>query len=228
MSNFPWMFECGQIERHILHPAVVVLQGLLNVTLRGDGKHQHFHGNIYSKPTEHDENPWLFPIGEWTAFMVNLPRLEGIRHQKWNIWVCPKIMVVLKPGIFPIILFSQQSYLRLWLYHVFIIYIYAPFLFPKPRPSDSVGKTRRKKTPMLFPKLRQTTAIIYIQWLPRTKGREVESYYIKWWYIMNYDCLVFLVGLRANPPVRPHNFLGIYKLRPPLHFTFNWEDQQGD
>jgi hypothetical protein len=48
---------------------------------------------------------------------------------------------------------------------------------------------------------------------------------------MNYDCLIFLVGLRANPPVRPRNFLGIlreYKFRPPLHFTFNWEDQQGD
>ena len=33
-----------------------------------------------------------------------------------------------------------------------------------------------------------------------------------------------------KPPVRPHNFLGIlkeYKFRPPLNFTFNWEDQQG-
>ena len=40
-------------------------------------------------------------------------------------------------------------------------------------------------------------------------------------------CMVYL---RANPPVRPHNFLGIlkeYKFRPPLNFTFNWEDQQG-
>ena len=40
----------------------------------------------------------------------------------------------------------------------------------------------------------------------------------------------FLVILRATPKVRPHNFLGIlkeYKFRPPLNFTFNWEDQQG-
>ena len=42
--------------------------------------------------------------------------------------------------------------------------------------------------------------------------------------------VVAAVLLRANPPVRPHNFLGIlkeYKVRPPLNFTFNWEDQQG-
>ena len=42
--------------------------------------------------------------------------------------------------------------------------------------------------------------------------------------------VIGLVLLRANPPVRPHNFLGIlkeYKFRPPLNFTFNWEDQQG-
>ena len=36
--------------------------------------------------------------------------------------------------------------------------------------------------------------------------------------------------ITRKPPVRPHNFLGIlkeYKFRPPLNFTFNWEDQQG-
>ena len=39
-----------------------------------------------------------------------------------------------------------------------------------------------------------------------------------------------VVLLRATPPVRPHNFLGIlkeYKFPPPLNFTFNWEDQHG-
>ena len=38
------------------------------------------------------------------------------------------------------------------------------------------------------------------------------------------------VYMRSNPPVHPHNFLGIlkeYKVRPPLNCTFNWEDQQG-
>ena len=42
--------------------------------------------------------------------------------------------------------------------------------------------------------------------------------------------VVAAVLFRANPPVRPHNFLGIlkeYKVRHPLNFTFNWEDQQG-
>ena len=42
--------------------------------------------------------------------------------------------------------------------------------------------------------------------------------------------VIGLVLLRANPPVRPHNFLGIlkeYKFRSPLNFTFKWEDQQG-
>ena len=57
-------------------------------------------------------------------------------------------------------------------------------------------------------------------------------------YILHYITLHYIplqyntmtVHLRANPPVRPHNFLGIlkeYKFRPPLNFTFNWEDQQG-
>ena len=46
----------------------------------------------------------------------------------------------------------------------------------------------------------------------------------KWWTTPHE------VMLRANPPVRPHNFLGIlkdYKFPPPLNFIFNWEDQQG-
>ena len=44
------------------------------------------------------------------------------------------------------------------------------------------------------------------------------------------DNIFCTVNVRATPPVRPHNFLGIlkeYKFRPPLNFTFNWEDQQG-
>ena len=39
-----------------------------------------------------------------------------------------------------------------------------------------------------------------------------------------------VLQVRANPPVRPHNFLGSlkeYKFPPPLNFTFNWEDQPG-
>ena len=47
---------------------------------------------------------------------------------------------------------------------------------------------------------------------------------------LNESQKMVLLLLRANPPVRPHNFLGIlkeYKFRPPLNFTFNWEDQQG-
>ena len=42
--------------------------------------------------------------------------------------------------------------------------------------------------------------------------------------------VIKMVILRATPPVRPHNFLGILKeyiFRPPLNFTCNWEDQQG-
>jgi len=42
---------------------------------------------------------------------------------------------------------------------------------------------------------------------------------------------LFMVKLRADPPVRPHNFLGIskeYQFPAPLNFTFNWEDQQRD
>ena len=51
------------------------------------------------------------------------------------------------------------------------------------------------------------------------------------WFINPMNTIVTVVYLRATPPVRPHNFLGIlkeYKFRPPLNFTFfNWEDQQG-
>ena len=44
------------------------------------------------------------------------------------------------------------------------------------------------------------------------------------------EIIYTFVGVRANPPVRPHNFLGIlkeYKFRPSLNFTFNWEVKQG-
>ena len=44
------------------------------------------------------------------------------------------------------------------------------------------------------------------------------------------EMIYTLVSVRANPPVRPHNFLGIlkeYKFRPPLNFTVHREDQQG-
>ena len=45
-----------------------------------------------------------------------------------------------------------------------------------------------------------------------------------------YIYIYIYTHIRATPPVLPHNFLGIlkeYKFRPPLNFTFKWEDQQG-
>ena len=53
------------------------------------------------------------------------------------------------------------------------------------------------------------------------------------WQLEGWEIFVdlFMVKLRADPPVRPHNFLGIskeYQFPAPLNFTFNWEDQQGD
>ena len=61
----------------------------------------------------------------------------------------------------------------------------------------------------------------------------LDKYYkTKWVDFLLWKVIVYvpLLSLRANPPVRPHNFLGIlkeYKFRPPINFTFNWEDQQG-
>ena len=76
--------------------------------------------------------------------------------------------------------------------------------------------------------------IIHKLWIP-TKQDDEQSIVLYCLILVTCFCfrlllLLLIVLLRANPPVRPHNFLGILKeckFRPPLNFTFNWEDQQG-
>ena len=56
--------------------------------------------------------------------------------------------------------------------------------------------------------------------IPLLSYYDVPFLDILWYSTLKYYLTCTVVLLRANPPVRPHNFLGILKAHKFRHFTF--------